>query len=136
MPNTHVPAAGETMAAVEGMHIITGRFSRRRLLVGLTSVAAMGAATTALALPAPLTLVAPSRESTEAKIRRIEALLDTLPPELAAAYCAQLRRWIDHIVWMNEGGAPRAEILAYIRGLKDNDGVFAQFKAKLSGATI
>ncbi|TPK85328.1 hypothetical protein [Mesorhizobium sp. B2-4-17] len=128
MPNLTVPAAGEAMPAA--------KINRRLILAGLTSVAAMGAATTALALPAPLTLVRPTKESTEAKIRRIEALLDTLPPELAAAYRAQLRGWIEHIKWMDESGAPRAEIMAYIRSLRDNDEVFERFKATLSGTTL
>ncbi|MBZ9748285.1 hypothetical protein LB516_23930 [Mesorhizobium sp. CO1-1-7] len=47
MPNTHVPAASEAMPAVEGMHIITGRFSRRLVLAGLASLPALGAATAA-----------------------------------------------------------------------------------------
>ncbi|TGP26416.1 MULTISPECIES: hypothetical protein [unclassified Mesorhizobium] len=51
MPNTHVPAAGEAMPAAEGMQIITGRFSRRAMLIGAASVPTVAGA---VALPMPL----------------------------------------------------------------------------------
>ncbi|RUW62107.1 hypothetical protein [Mesorhizobium sp. M7A.F.Ca.US.008.03.1.1] len=51
MPNTHVPAAGEAMPAVEGMHIFTGRFSRRAMLIG--AIASIPAMAGALAAEAP-----------------------------------------------------------------------------------
>ncbi|RVC64055.1 hypothetical protein [Mesorhizobium sp.] len=51
MPNITVPAAGEAMPAVEGMQI-TGRFSRRAMLLGaLASVPAIGGAAAAVASP-------------------------------------------------------------------------------------
>ncbi|MER8810431.1 hypothetical protein [Mesorhizobium australicum] len=55
MPNTHVPAAGEAMPAVEEMHIITGRFSRRAMLIG--AIATISAAGAAVAAPAVSTVV-------------------------------------------------------------------------------
>ncbi|MBZ9927775.1 hypothetical protein FJW04_22015 [Mesorhizobium sp. B2-7-3] len=139
MPKLTFPAAGEAMPAAEEMHIITGRFSRRLILAGLASLPAIAGATAAL--PAPLALLItpptlPTRESAHAKLGRLEALLDTLPPEIAAAYRAQLYGWIDHIAWMHESGAPRAEIHAYIRSMRYNDEVFDRFKAALSGTTL
>lgn len=66
MPNTHVPAPGGAMPDVEEMHIITGRFSRRAMLVGLASLPAMAGATAALAAPTPAT-------ADEAEINRLIA---------------------------------------------------------------
>ncbi|PBB21124.1 hypothetical protein [Mesorhizobium sp. WSM4313] len=47
MPNTRIPAAGEAMPGAEGMHIITGRFSRRLILAGIASLPATGGAVAA-----------------------------------------------------------------------------------------
>ncbi|MER9840130.1 hypothetical protein NKJ59_02570 [Mesorhizobium australicum] len=51
MPKLTFPAAGEAMPAVEEMHIITGRFSRRAMLIGLASIPALAGATAAVTAP-------------------------------------------------------------------------------------
>ncbi|TPM11509.1 hypothetical protein FJ960_01835 [Mesorhizobium sp. B2-3-11] len=77
MPNTHVPAAGEAMPAAEGMHIITGRFSRRLILAGLASLPAIAGATAALAVPATIN---PDAELfvLELKLNALKDRIDTL----------------------------------------------------------
>ncbi|TPJ11451.1 hypothetical protein FJW04_24140 [Mesorhizobium sp. B2-7-3] len=117
---------------------MSAHLSRRATFGVLASLPAIAGATAAL--PAPLALlitppIPPTRESAHAKLARLEALLDTLPPHIAAAYRAQMHEWLTHIVWMQESGAPRADILAYIRSLRYRDKVFAQFKATL-GTTL
>ncbi|MBZ9974578.1 hypothetical protein [Mesorhizobium sp. BR-1-1-10] len=116
--------------------MITGRFSRRLILAGIASLPAIAGATATWPAPLALLISPPTRESARAKLGRLEALLDTLPPHIAAAYRAQMHEWLAHIVWMQESGAPRADILAYIRSMRYNDKVFAQFKASLSGTTL
>ncbi|MBZ9909018.1 hypothetical protein LB557_23700 [Mesorhizobium sp. BR115XR7A] len=114
---------------------MSAQLSRRAALGVLASLPAIAGATAALPAPLALLITPPTRESAHAKLGRLEALLDTLPPEIAAAYRAQMHEWLTHIVWMQESGAPRADILAYIRSLRYRDKVFAQFKASL-GTTL
>lgn len=67
MPNTHVPAAGEAMPGAEGMQIVTGRFSRRAMLVG--AVASIPAIAGAVGAPA---------EHPDSELIRLDAEMDAL----------------------------------------------------------
>lgn len=107
MPKLTFPAAGEAMPAVEGMHIITGRFSRRAMLIGaIASISAAGAAVAAPSLPAALTFTKPRAS--------IEARLALLPPDVAARLREQFCQMIDHVYAMQESGADTASIKAYL----------------------
>ncbi|WP_143748344.1 hypothetical protein [Mesorhizobium carmichaelinearum] len=109
MPKLTFPAAGEAMPAAEGMHFITGRFSRRTLLVGIVP-----AALAASVVPA-LTLIAPVKESREARRRRLQALLESLPPEQQEFILTRFGQIADHVRAMQASGADSPTILAYIR---------------------
>ncbi|MDG4908144.1 hypothetical protein P9228_17080 [Mesorhizobium sp. WSM4898] len=73
MPNTIVPAAGEAMPAAEGMQIITGRFSRRAMLVG--AIASIPTIAGAVAAPA---ISNAADVHPDAELFRLDAEMDAL----------------------------------------------------------
>ncbi|CDX22160.1 hypothetical protein MPL3356_390177 [Mesorhizobium plurifarium] len=85
MPNNTVSAAGEAMPAAEGMQIVTGRFSRRAMLVG--AIASLPAIAAATAAPAVSTVVDihPDAElfRLDAEMERLNAWADQLGRDLA-----------------------------------------------------
>lgn len=120
MPNTHVPAAGEAMPAVEGMHIITGRFSRRAMLIGaIASISAAGAAVAAPALPAALTFTKGRRLTTEERLASMDARLALLPPDVAALLRERFEQNVRHVHQMYLDGADLAAVKAYLRSLPE-----------------
>ncbi|MEI9422219.1 hypothetical protein O7A70_13700 [Mesorhizobium sp. Cs1299R1N1] len=117
MPNTHVPAAGEAMPAVEGMQIITGRFSRRAMLIGaIASLPALGGAATA-PMTRAVTMLADKPRRRSPRLARIEALLDTLPPEEAERHRAMFIDILERVVQMQKDGADDATIRGFISSL-------------------
>ncbi|TPK71574.1 hypothetical protein FJ527_26390 [Mesorhizobium sp. B2-4-18] len=89
----------------------------RRAIFGV--IASLPAIAGAAALPAPLALLItpptpPTRESAKAKLRSIEDMLDTLPPEVAARVRSQFYDRIEHVWSMKQSGASLDEVKAWL----------------------
>ncbi|TPJ46852.1 hypothetical protein [Mesorhizobium sp. B2-7-1] len=119
MPNITVPAAGEAMPGAEGMKIITGRFSRRVMLVGaIAALPALAGATALPGLPAVMSLTIKPRLNHAERWAGIEAKLALLPPKVAENLREQFYAVIERVWQMQESGADPAAIRASITNWK------------------
>ncbi|MBZ9909204.1 hypothetical protein LB557_24650 [Mesorhizobium sp. BR115XR7A] len=101
-------AAGEAMPAAN--------ITRRLILAGLASLPAMAAATAAVPAALALLITPPSHE---ARKRRIEALLDTLPPEVAERLRWAIHQRLDSVLSMQSEGASPDEIKAWLASTRE-----------------
>ncbi|MEI9413214.1 hypothetical protein [Mesorhizobium salmacidum] len=104
------------------MQIITGRFSRRAMLIGaIASLPALAGATAAPTIRAVTMLDKPRRRSTEEWWASIEARMAELPPEVAERLRAQFNQVVERLWRLHQSGADDAEIKGCIASWrKDN----------------
>ncbi|RWE12435.1 MAG: hypothetical protein EOS61_14930 [Mesorhizobium sp.] len=123
MPNTTVPAAGEAMPAAEGMQIVTGRFSRRTMLVGaISSLPAIAGSGSVLA-------AATAETPDERAVRLANELSDAMNGFMTPA--GSTPNWVAHVgpsnhpdpIWFSQDSGSASDPLA---------DTIAEYNAKLA----